>query len=125
MHDDHGLPVTVADLLAQRKSLRARSLHDDVDECHLKLWSTPEYRRCFAAVHPSETIEGAFIADDYVAAGMIRKFAQDNEIPIAAMAKLAAIVYSLHIICRRYNMSRKDRQHLVAGERVDMGEAAE
>jgi hypothetical protein len=125
MQDDKGLPVTVADLIAQRKSMRARSLHDDVDECHVKLWSSPEYRRCFSAVHPSETIEGSFIADEYVAAGIIREFAQNNNIPIAAGAKLAAIVYSLHIICRRYNMSRKDRQHHVAGEHVDMNEAAE
>jgi hypothetical protein len=112
------LPETVADLLSQRKSMAARSLHDDVDECHLKLWSNPEYRKCFFAIHPSETVEGAFIADDYLAAGMVRDFAKANRIPIAAEAKLAAIVYSLHVICRRYNMTRKDRQNQVQGERI-------
>ena len=119
------LPETVNDLLAQRKSMRARTLHDDVDECHLKLWNNAEYRRCFFAIHPSQTVEGAFIADDYVAAGMIRDFAKSNRIPIAADAKLAAIVYSLHVICRRYNMSRKDREKQAAGEHRDFAEAAE
>jgi|KBSMisStandDraft_5_1062788.scaffolds.fasta_scaffold00074_64 hypothetical protein len=117
------LPETVADLLAQRRSLKTRSLHDDVDECHLKLWTNPEYRRCFFAVHASETIEGSFIADEHMAAGMIRTFAKANNIPIAAETKIAAIVYSLNVVCRRYNMSRKDRQNRVHGQRVD--EAAE
>lgn len=108
----HPLPTTVADLISQRKSMRSRSLHDDVDECHLKLWINEDYRRCFFAVHPSQTVEGAFIADDYLAAGIIREFAKANHIPIAAEAKLAAIVFSLHVICRRYNISRKDRQNM-------------
>lgn len=118
------LPETVADLIAQRVSMRARSLHDDVDECHLKLWNNPEYRRLFIAIHPSQTVEGAFVGDDYMAAAMVREFAKANQIPIAAEAKLAAIVYSLHIICRRYNMTRKQRQNTVNGEPV-VAEAAD
>jgi hypothetical protein len=112
------LPATVADLLAQKKTMRARSLNDDVDECHLKLWDDAEYRRWFLAIHPAETVEGSFQADDVMAADKIRRFAIDNRIPIAANAKLAAIVCSLHVVCRRYAMSRKERQNLVGGERV-------
>lgn len=119
------LPATVVDLLAQRKTLRTRSLNDDVDECHLKLWEDPEYRKWFAAIHPSQAVEGSFVVDDVKAADMIRDFAIANRIPIAANAKLAAIIYSLHVVCRRYRMSRNDRRNVVNGEHVDMNEAAE
>jgi hypothetical protein len=119
------LPATVADLLAQRKTLRTRSLNDDVAECHLKLWEQPEYRRFFAAIHPAGTIEGSYVADDIMAAAMIRQFAVDTRIPIAAQAKLAEIVFSLHVVCRRYAMSRKDRRSSVNGEHVEMNEAAD
>lgn len=118
------LPSTVSDLLSQRKSLRARSLNDDVDECHLKLWDDPDYRRWFLAIHPAETIEGSFQADDFMAAEKIRQFAIEHRIPIAANAKLAAIIFSLHVVCRRYAMSRKERRNLVSGQIVEVDEAA-
>lgn len=118
------LPSTVSDLLAQRRSLRARSLNDDVDECHLKLWDDPDYRRWFLAIHPADTIEGSFNADDIMVADKIRRFAIANRIPIAANAKLASIVWSLHVVCRRYAMSRKERRNMVGDEHVMMEEAA-
>lgn len=119
------LPATVTDLLAQRKSMRARSLNDDVDDCHIKLWDNPDYRRWFVAIYPSETIEGSFAVDDVRAADMIRAFAIENRSPIAANARTAAIISSLHVVCRRYGMSRKERRNLVSGEPVQMQDAAE
>ena len=120
------LPATVADLLAQRKSMRARSLNDNVDECHLKLWDNPEYRQLFLAIHPAGTVKGSFPCDNTMAAEKIRRFAVNNRIPIAAGARLAEIVFSLHVVCRRYGMSRRDRRNSIGGEPVgEMNEAAE
>ncbi|MET0529227.1 MAG: hypothetical protein ABW003_12990, partial [Microvirga sp.] len=44
------LPATVEDLLAQRKTLRTRTLNDDVDECHVKLWDDPSYKALFLSI---------------------------------------------------------------------------
>jgi hypothetical protein len=112
------LPSSVNDLLAQRKTLRTRTLNDDVDEIHLKLWDKPEYRNYFVAIWREDTREGSFIADDIMAATMIRDFAADAKLPLAANSKLAAIVRSLHVVTRRYGISRKERQSLVDGEVV-------
>jgi hypothetical protein len=112
------LPSTVSDLLAQRKTLRTRTLNDDVDEIHLKLWEDDDYRKLFAPIWREETVEGSFIADDLCAAMRIRDFATDAKLPIARQAKLAAIVRSLHVVTRRYGISRKERQNLIDGETV-------
>ena len=121
------LPASVVELLAQRKSLRARSLNDDVEEIHLKLWESPDYHKLFVPIWREDTIEGSFIADDMVAATQIRTFAVKNAASVAAGSKLAAIVRSLHVVCRRYGISRKERQGLVGGEPVSRtrDEAAE
>jgi hypothetical protein len=116
------LPATVTDLLAQRKMMRSRSINDDVDEIHLKLWEQESYRRLFTPIYREETIEGSFIADDMVAAMKVREFASKNEqFSIARSARLAAIVKALHIVARRYGISRQERQRLVGGERVNGG----
>lgn len=112
------LPATVMDLLAQRKTMRSRSLNDDVEDCHLKLYEEPPYRKLFLPIWKEETVEGSFIADDITAAMMIRDFAKKNRLPIASNAKLQAIVRSLGVVCRRYQMDRKTRQGLVGGETV-------
>jgi hypothetical protein len=116
------LPASVVDLLAQRKSLRTRSLNDDVEEIHLKLWEQPEYQKLFLPIWKEETIEGSFIADDMVAAMQVRAFAVKNAVPIASRTKLHAIVNSLHVVCRRYGISRKERQSMVGGETVRASE---
>ena len=112
------LPATVMDLLAQRKTMRTRSLNDDVEDCHLKLWEDHEYRRLFVPIWREETIEGSFIADDITAAMTIREFAKKTHLPIAANAKLQAIVRSLGVVTRRYQMDRKSRQSQVGGNTV-------
>lgn len=119
------LPETVADLLAHRKSMQARSLNDDVDDIFLRLWENPQFRALFAAVHPSQTVEGSFPSDDHVAAEMIREYAREHHFAIASTAKLAGIIFSLHVVCRRYEQSRNQRRNLVKGQRVDLNEAAD
>lgn len=120
------LPATVADLLAHRKSMQARSLNDDVDDIFLRLWENSKFRSLFAAIHPSQTIEGSFPADDHVAAEMIRDYAKEHHFAIASTAKLAAIIFSLHVVCRRYEQSRNQRRNMVKGQHVNMtAEAAD
>lgn len=118
------LPSTVSDLLAQRKTLRTRTLNDDVDEIHLALWDDINYRQFFLPIWKEETIEGSFYADDVMAAVQIRDYANAHQKPIAAGAKLAAIQRSLHVVCRRYGISRKERQNMVSGDPVKGGPSA-
>ena len=115
------LPPTVMDLLNQRKSLRTRSLNDDVEEIHLRLWENPQYRALFLAIWREEAIEGSFIDDDCEAARMVRQHAIKHEVPIAKGAKLASIRHSLKVVARRYGISRKERQNMVGGEVVSTG----
>jgi hypothetical protein len=119
------LPATVMDLLAQRKTMRARSLNDDVEDCHLKLYEDQSYRKLFLPIWKEETIEGSFIADDITAAMMIRDFAKKNRLPIASNAKLHAIVRSLFVVCRRYQMDRRTRQAMVGGDTVSVNDEHE
>lgn len=125
MANENNLPATVADLLKQRKSLRVRSLHDDVEQIHLVLFENPDYRKWFVPVHQSECVEGSFMLDDAMVAQMIREYAKKNDFVIAAQAKLAAICFSLGVVCRRYNMGRKQRRSMVSGQHVDLAEVAD
>jgi hypothetical protein len=119
------VPQTVADLLARRSArIKARSLHDDVEECHLKLWDNPDYRRFFFNIHSSQTVEGSFISDEHEAARMVRDCAVANDKPIAASAKLAAIVFSLRWVCKKYSMTRRQLQRIEAEGHGDSLNAA-
>lgn len=104
--------------MAQRKTLRTRTLNDDVDECHVKLWADPSYKALFLSIWREETVEGSFIADDITAAMRVRDQATSLRLPIAKGAKLAAIVNSLHVVARRYQLDRKTRRNMVGGESV-------
>jgi hypothetical protein len=121
------LPSTVADLMAHRKTPQSRSLNDEVDDVFLRLWENPKFRELFAAIHPSQIIEGSFASDDHVAAEMIRDYARENHFPIVSASKLAAIIFSLHVVCRRWQQSRNQRRNMVKGQQVHVtaAEAAE
>jgi hypothetical protein len=110
------LPATISDLLAGRKSLRTRSLNDDVDDIHVRLWEDVSYRKYFEPIWREDTIEGSFIADDISAAMMVRQFAIDHDVHIAARAKLHSIVHSLHVVCKRLSISRKERQGMIGDQ---------
>ncbi len=118
------LPATVADLLAHRKSAVKKSLNDEVDDIFIRLWENPKFRELFEAIHPSQTVEGSFSADDLVAAEMVRKYAEDHHMPTTTNTKLAAIVYSLHVVSRRFDQSRNQRRTMVKGQRVNMNDDA-
>jgi len=119
------LPSTVADLLAHRKSMRTKSLNDEVDDIFVRLWEDPKFRSLFDAIHPSQTVEGSFTADDHAAANMVREYAARNDMPVTTNTKIAAIVFSLRVVSRRFEQSRNQRRTMVKGERVNMNDAAE
>ena len=120
------LPTTIAELATLRKSVRTRNLNDEVDDINTRLWENPDYRKWFEALWPTDTIEGSFHDDEHEAARMVREYAQVNQFPIAASAKIASITRSLGVVHRRFaGMSRKERQQSVNGERVDLSEAAD
>lgn len=114
------LPRNVTELLALRKSLKARNLNDDVEAIHLRLWEQEDYQKYFEPIWRDETIEGTFQADDIMAAQHIRNFAlTGRDYPLAARAKLNAIVNSLGVVLRRYGISRKERQNSIGGANVN------
>lgn len=103
------LPTSSAALLAQQKSMRGRSLLDDVNDCHVKLFDEENYRKWFQAIDRAGTIEGSFQADEQEAARMIRDYAADNGFPLAKDARLVSIMSALTWVCKRYGISRRER----------------
>jgi len=118
------VPATVAELLKLRKNLTARNLNDDVEQIHLRLWEKEEYQKYFRPIWRAESIEGNFLIDEAMAAMQVRAYAINagNDFPIAKDrdTKLQAIVNSLHVVLKRYGLTRKERRRTVGGEIVDM-----
>ena len=112
------LPVSTQDLLAMRKSMRERTLNDHVDDIHVALWSNPDYHRALDAVYDEDAIEGSLAADNFVAAGMIRNYARENNNHFVKDKKLATIVKALGIVLRRYGISRKERAVTIGDQTV-------
>jgi hypothetical protein len=108
------LPPTVKDLLAQRKAMRTRSLNDDVEDCFLELWEDESFRSLLLAIWKEETVEGSFIADETVAAIKLRSYAVQRSMSLASTAKLAALMRSLRVVCRRYQIDRKFRRNQIS-----------
>lgn len=114
------VPATVEELRNQRISMRVRSLNDDVEEAHLKLWDQEDYRKWFSIIWPSDSVEGNHTLDDGMVAMRIRTFAEDNNLPLAKSAKLGSIIRSLNVVRRRYKIGREQLRRRVGNESVDM-----
>ena len=104
------LPPTVAALMAQKKSGKQRTLNDMVEGHHLKLYEDAKYRGYLDATVGSDSKEGSLIADDMMAALMIREQASEAGDVLVAKKNLATIRTSLHVVLRRYGISRKERR---------------
>jgi len=93
--------------------LKTPNFTDMVDRVHVELATSQNcrYLAFLDACSDPFAVEGSLVADDLMAAIMIRDRAQKcyPDHPLAT-AHLAGIVKSLHIVLRRYGMSRKDRQ---------------
>ena len=113
------LPASTSDLIAQRKLKQVfRSLNDQVEEFHLRLWQAEAYREYLDAVYDEDAVEGSLAADNLKAAEMIRDAATKSGNNDLGAKKLATIVKSLKIVKRRYNIDRRYRRETVGGERV-------
>lgn len=115
------LPATVAELLAQRKRPIIRSLNDEVEQIHLAIWDEDDgerYRRLLTPIWRTQCIEGSFPMDDSELARIIRDYAKDNRLPIAANSNLQSIVHSLNVVRIRYRLDRRYRQNQVGGQTV-------
>jgi hypothetical protein len=117
------VPATLAQLIAQRKRPIIRSLNDEVEQIHLSLWEDDEegerYRTLLSPIWRTQCLEGSFLMDDSELARLIRDYAKDNRMPIAANTNLASIVHSLNVVRKRYRLDRRYRQNLVGDEFVD------
>lgn len=116
------LPRTTEGLLALRKTVKARTLNDYVEECHIAIWEDPDYLLAIEAVYDEDAIEGSLSADDYIAAGLIRKYAKDKNIVFVRDKKLATILKALKNVWKRYGITRKERKNTIGGEAVPPGE---
>jgi hypothetical protein len=106
------LPAASADLI--RKSMRARTLNDYVEDVFLRLFDTDEsFRELLDGVSNADSVEGTVRADDYQAARVIRDAAQEGS-PIKGK-NLEAIRKALNVVMRRYGISRGERKHLLTG----------
>jgi len=105
------LPTTVADLMAMKKSGKSRTVNDEVDFIHLRVWEgIPEYVSYLDAVGSEQAIEGSLVADDLEAARIIRDYAQEHGIHVVGSLKLHTIRRALLVVLRRYRISRSERR---------------
>lgn len=116
------LPMSVEDMLSQRKVAVTRNLNDYLDDIHISLWGHSDdvirerYRAALDAVWDEDAIEGSLAMDNGIAATIIRDYAKEKSIPQVATKKLATIVKSMNVVLRRYGMSRKERRMTVGGK---------
>jgi hypothetical protein len=109
--------MTTGDL--HRKSLRSRTLNDFVEDVFLKLYDTDErFRGYLEAVGNEDAIEGLMIADDLLAAQMIREGAPEGS-PVHTK-NLAAIRRALGVVLRRYEISRGERANRIGADDYQM-----
>jgi len=109
------LPDTQEDFLRNRKLKSERTLNDQIEDIHLRLYETPKYKAFLYAVYDEQAVEGSLSCDNYEAARMVRdqahKIGQDE----VSRSKLATISKCLNVVMRRYGESRKERRNMVGG----------
>lgn len=112
------LPATREEMLS-RKTLKAMTLNDYVDQIHVTLFGeNEEYTDLLDAVYDEDAVHGSLSIDNAFAAKIIRDYAHAQGVPYIAGKKLATIVKSLGVVLRRYHMSRKERAVTIGDEIV-------
>jgi hypothetical protein len=92
------------------------TLNDLVDDIHHLLVRDERYRAFLHAVYDEQAVEGSLAVDDVMAAEMIREKAKEIGSTEVARQKLATISKALHVVLRRYGLSRKERRDRIRGE---------
>ena len=117
------LPATRADLDAQLKVVRQKSLNDWVHELHRAIWEDPNYSKYFKAIYHSQAVEGFLRTDHTEAARYLRDYAGSKEIDEVGNELLHSIEKALNVVRRRYVLDVDTRQNMVDGQVVPGGEA--
>jgi hypothetical protein len=115
------LPNTVTELESRRIISTGPNLNTDMDRVVRALWENPDFRKWLNACWDSEALEGAKVADDFMATEMIREYCQRKDFPelhYIGRKNLWTIRQSMNVVLRRFGMSRKQRAQTVAGEIV-------
>jgi hypothetical protein len=109
------LPTTRADLLAQYRLKRKRSINDLVEEIIVKLWDADEdFMKYLDAVWDAQAIEGSLNEDDTMAAQIIRNVAKrDNNVEVAGQ-NLHTIKLAMRVGLRRFDIDRPTREEKAA-----------
>lgn len=113
------LPKDRATMVAQRLIQSERNLNDHVDDLHVELFEEgTEYYSLLEPVFNSQAVNGSLSADDFRAAQIILGLAKEKHPAATQVAKqnIETIKRSLHVVWRRYNISRKQRRTTVHGQ---------
>lgn len=103
-----------------RKLQFGQTINDHVEAVHIMLLNeadNEEYLKLLEAVHDEQAVEGSLSADNLMAARKIREVAERIKNPVRKL-KLATISKALNVVMRRYEVSRKERKHMVGGKVV-------
>jgi hypothetical protein len=105
------LPETRADLLAQYKLKRKRSINDLVEEVIVKLWDVDDdFMKYINAIYDSQAVEGSLEEDDTMAAQIIRNVAKKEQRVEVASQNLHTIKLALRVGLRRFDVDRPTRE---------------
>lgn len=108
------LPATRTELLMQSEPMRPRDLFYAVWDIHLWLYEKPEYQQYLDAYTKDQAAEGSIAADEFMAANMVREYAEEHSIFSVQSAKLHDIVKALRRAMKKGNIARKQRRELAA-----------
>jgi hypothetical protein len=101
-----------------RKTKAQRTLNDLVEDIHLMLAETDEYKKYLKAIFAEQSSEGSLYADDLELARLIREKAIEIGSVELANEKKATIVKCLNIVLRRYELSRAERRDSVQSTKI-------
>jgi hypothetical protein len=119
------LPATRAELDAQLKVARRKSLNDWVHELHRAIWEDPEYSKYFHAIYHSQAIEGFLATDHTEAARYLRDYARTKGIDEVGKELLHSVEKALALVRRHYAIDVQTRQRMLDGEIVPNGNGNE
>ena len=117
------LPETRANLLAQYRLKRKRSINDLVEEIIIKLWdSDGDFMRYLDAVWNEQAVEGSIDEDDTMAAQIIRNFAKKENNSAVSEQNLRTIKLAMRVGLRRVGVDRPTREEQAMTPRLTSSE---
>jgi hypothetical protein len=104
------LPETRADLLAQYKLKRRRSINDLVEEVVLKMWEDDEeFVKLVEAIYDAQAVTGSQADDDVLAAVAILDRAKRDKHAEVALQKVHTVKLAMKVVLNRFQIGRHTR----------------